>query len=52
MYFNQDSAISLNGKPLNLVHFTYLGSNISLTESSVSKLHIDKAWTAIYWLLT
>ena len=48
MCFNQDSVISLlDGKPLKLVdEFTYLGSNISSTESDVN-IVIGKAWTAI-----
>ena len=38
MCFNQEHAISLmDGKPLELVHqFTYIGSNISSTESDVN----------------
>ena len=41
--FYQDGAIfSLNGRPLRFVnHFTYLGSNISSTESNVI-IHIGK----------
>ena len=36
MSFKQDGAILVNGKPLKLVdHFTYLGCNISSTESDV-----------------
>ena len=36
MYFNQDGAASLNGKPFKLIsQFLYLGSNISSTESKV-----------------
>ena len=40
MYFKQDGDIStLNGKPLKLVdQFTYLGSNITSTESDVNIL--------------
>ena len=46
--FNQDSAtLSLKNKPLKLVdQFTYLGSNISPTESDVNT-RIGKAWNAI-----
>ena len=49
----QDSAISsLNGKPLKLVNLsTYLGSNISSTESNVS-ICIGKTLTAIDRLTT
>ena len=52
MCFKQDAAIStLNDKPLKSVdHFTYLGSNVSSTESDVNKC-IGKAWTAIDRLL-
>ena len=52
MYFKQDGAIStLNGKPLKLVdQFTYLCSNISLTESDVD-IRIGKAGAAIDRLL-
>ena len=48
MYFDQDVVISSsNGKLLKLLdQFTYLGSNISSTESNVS-ICIVKAWTAI-----
>ena len=48
MHFKQRGVISIwSGKPLKLVdQFTYLGSNISSTESDV-KLHIKKAWIAI-----
>ena len=48
MCFNQDGVISeFNGKPLKLVdQFTYLGSNISSTESDVN-IGISKVWTAI-----
>ena len=48
MCFKQDGDIStLDGKPLKLVdQFTYLGSNISSTESDVN-IRIGKAWTAI-----
>ena len=48
MCFRQEGAIStLSGMPLKLVDkFTYLGSNISSTESDVS-ICIGKAWTAI-----
>ena len=51
MCFNQDGAIcSLNDKLLKLVdQFTYLGSNISSTESDVNT-RVGKAWTAIYRL--
>ena len=52
MCFNQDDAISLNGKPLKLVDdFIYLGSNISSTESIINKC-ISKAWTTIIRLST
>ncbi len=46
--FKQDDAIStLNDKPLKLVdHFTYLGSNISSTESDAN-IHVGLTWTAI-----
>ena len=50
MCFNQDDNISsLNGKPLKLVDkITYLGSNISSTESNVN-IHIAKGLPAIDW---
>ena len=50
MHFNQDGAISsLNGKLLKFVdQFTYLGSNISSTESDVS---LGKTWLALNNLL-
>ena len=45
--FNQDHAILLNGKALNLAnHFKNLRSNISSTESYIN-LHIDEARAAI-----
>ena len=38
IYFNQDSVISSNSKPLKLVdQFIYFGSNISFTENSQHK---------------
>ena len=48
MCFKQEGAIStLNGRPLKLVDkFTYLGSNISSTESDVN-INLAKTWTAI-----
>ena len=48
MCFKQYGTIStLNGKALNLMNqFTYLGSNISSTESYVSIL-IEKKWNVI-----
>ena len=53
IYFKQNGVIStLNGQLLKLVvHFTYLGRNISSTESDVN-IFIGKAWTATDWLLT
>ena len=53
MRFNQDGAISsLNDKPVKLVDkFTYLSSNISSTESDITKW-TDKVWTAIDSLST
>ena len=53
MCFKQDGAIStLNGKPLKLLdHFTYLGSNISSTESNIN-ICIGKAYTALNRLLS
>ena len=48
MCFKWDGPIFTNEKPLKLDHFTYLGSNISSTESNVN---IGKAWIAIDWLL-
>ena len=46
MFFKQDGA-TLNGKSLKLAdEFTYLGSNISFTESDVH-IRIEKALTAI-----
>ena len=49
MDFYQDGAIfSLNSKSLTLIdQFTYLGSNISSTESAVNK-RMSKTWTAVY----
>ena len=48
MSFKQDSTVStLNGKTLKLEdHFTYLGGNITSTESDVTT-RIGNAWTAI-----
>ena len=47
IYYDQDGVILLlNGKPLKLDQFIYLGSNISSTESDVST-HVGKEWTAI-----
>ena len=44
--FNEDGDNSiLNIKLLKVDHFTYLGSNISFSESNVS-IHIGKTWTA------
>ena len=53
MHFKQEDAIfTLNGKLLKSVnHFTYLGSNISSTDSDVN-IRIEKAWAAINWLST
>ena len=45
--FNQDGAISLNGKHLKFIEqFIYLGSNISSTESNLN-IHISQACSAI-----
>ena len=46
--FNQTGDIStLNGSPLRLVDkFTYLGSNVSSTETDINT-RLAKAWTAI-----
>ena len=48
MYFKQEQAISiLSGKPLKLVDkFTFIGSNISSTESDVN-IRLRKLFTAI-----
>ena len=47
MCFKQGANSTLNGRPLKLVDlFTYLSSNISLTESVVN-IHLLKVWTAI-----
>ena len=47
MCFNENSAISINGKPQKLINqFIYLGSNISSNESIVN-ICIGKAWTII-----
>ena len=52
IYFNQDGAISLNGKPLKSVdQFLYSRRNISSTERDVY-ICIGKAWTAIDRLIT
>ena len=48
--FNQDGAISLNGKPLKLDRLIYFSSSISFTKSDVN-IHRDKAWTASDMLL-
>ena len=52
MCFKREGAIStVNGRPLELVNiFTYLGSNISSTESNVN-IRLAKACTAIDRLL-
>ena len=52
MLFKQDKAIfTIRDKLLKLVdQFTYIGSNISSTESDVN-IHIGKAWTTIDRLL-
>ena len=48
--FKYGAIFSLNDKPLKLVEqFTYLGSNISATESDAN-IYIGKAWTVIYRL--
>ena len=48
MFFKQEEAVStLSSRSLKLVDkFTYLGSNISFTESD-AKIRRAKAWTAI-----
>ena len=53
MCFKEDGPIStLNGKPLKLVDcFTYLGNNISSTQSDVN-ISIGKAWNIINRLLS
>ena len=52
MCFKREEAIfTPSGRILKLVDkFTYLGSNISSTESDIN-IRIAKAWTAIDWLL-
>ena len=50
--FKQDGTIFTLNKSQNLViHFTYLGNNISSTESDINTF-IGKAWTAINSLST
>ena len=48
MCFKQKGAISTqNDKPLKFIdQFTYLGSNISSTESDVN-IRLEKAWNVI-----
>ena len=46
MCFKWGAISTLNGRPLELDKFTYLGSNISSTESDVSTC-LEKTWTAI-----
>ena len=49
--FKQEGAIStLSGKPQKLNEFTYLGSNISSTESDFN-ICTEKAWTTVNSLL-
>ena len=52
MCLKRERAMStLSGRPLKLIDkFTYLGSNISSTESDVD-ICFAKAWTAIDWVL-
>ena len=48
--FKQGIISTLNAKPLKLVDkFTYLGNNISSTESDIN-IYLLKVWTAIYRL--
>ena len=43
----KETIFTLSGEPLNLVNqFTYLGSNISSTESDI-KMRQGKPWTTI-----